>query len=322
MSALRSRMQPCDTAPGMRSGGWCRGCRRSRRLASRSASLSARWSRGRSARRTRSVARQPVADDELAARCGRVRRADADGHAQHRAPVAWERQPAAREVDGQPCADRAVGAERGARYPARRAVGQRGQPDADPQPARRRRRASGRTMLVVASGVRARSVADGAGGARAAGHGRRRRAAPRPRSSRRRWRSSATGRADRERRLRGGRESSARPRRDGDRAARRRRARRESRLEATSAATARHRRGRAGAPAATAAGGRLAHPVNFGLRRLRVRTTKCVSATIASVLASSAARRTRRRRAMIPARRRIHAAWRASTEWIASAGTR
>ena len=201
----------------------------------------------------------------------------------------------------------AVGAERGCAAPS--PVVPLGSAGADAGPRarrRRRRRASGRTMFVVASGVRARSVPT----ARAERDGRARATTSRPHR-----RPGGLVRAARaaggpiERRLRRGR-SSPRTRRDSGGCARRgpaggaaRRGSRDERGRDRSGrpgerrrrAAARRRAGggaaaaeRAGAAVdATQAGSRdpRCHPVNFGFRRLRVCTMKCVSLTISSVLA-------------------------------------
>ena len=140
------------------------------------------------------VARQPVADDELAARRGRVRCADADGDAEDGATVAQERRAPARR-----------GRRRGACAPSRRrrarsaapsrvvplgSAGSRTRTQSSPRWSRRR--ASGRTMVVVASGVRAARMPTA--GAEPAG---RRRAVTSRRTAAHvvspGWRSSATG---------------------------------------------------------------------------------------------------------------------------------
>ena len=134
MSALRIRMQPCDTAPGIRSGPFgavdadvaTAGPVRQRRRPG------ARAERDRAVERA-PVAGEAVADDELAARRRRVRRADADRAAHHRAAVPQQRGAAADEVHDQVRARRPVGAERTARHPAGGPVRQRRQPDAEPQ---------------------------------------------------------------------------------------------------------------------------------------------------------------------------------------------
>ena len=164
-----------------------------------------------------------------------------------------------------------------------------------------RRRASGSTMLVVASGVCASQRRRPRGRSATAAHARRRRGAPRPRSSRP---GGASGTAP----------IGTRPRRRGKCAAcrRRRGSVRRRRRASASAATAGAPRGESGGVssdarrrgdercAATAPSSatrpRAAHPVNFGLRRLRVlqRRSGCRRRSRACC-ASSAARRTRRR---------------------------
>ena len=150
------------------------------------------------------VAREPVADDELAARrrarrARRCRPGRAGPRARRGAASAGAWRGRRRAACG-PCRRRR--ARRAAPSPSCRSGAR--EPDADPQrhgaPAR-----SGRTMFVVASGVRARSVPTAA---RAERSGR-----ARATTSRRtaahvvspRWRVERHGRPDRERRLRGAR---------------------------------------------------------------------------------------------------------------------
>ncbi len=163
-------------------------------------------------------------------------------------------------------------------------------------------------MLVVASGVCASSTptarAERSGRARAVTS---RRTAAQVVSPR--WRSSATGGPMSNAAFGASGRSAARSDATGDRGAAGE-SRFRTAVAARIAATSEERERRA------------LHPVNFGLRRLRVRRTKCVSATIASVLRFERGSSKASAAGEIPASRRIQAACRASTEWIASAGTR
>ena len=197
-------------------------------------------------------------------------------------------------------------------------------------------------MFVVASGVRARSVPT-AGRARGRARPRRRRTRPtssrrggaradgRPIEcvSRRGWRCAArTGGADGDARTRRPRGTSARrsraprPRPGGDDERRRGEPR-----GATSGDEHGPPRRQRAAPAAAIRRARRRAPAGSS-RELRLApaarccTTKRVSSTIPSVLRFERGSSNASAAGAIPARRRIQAAWRASTEWMASAGTR
>ena len=313
-----------DARPGSGPGGRCRGCRRTRHPASRSASPSARWCRARSARRTRCVAREPVADDELAARRRGAARPDPDRHAHDHAAVAQQRRGRARRSTIRRVRDGRR------RHPARRAgpspcvpFGSAGEPHPHPQrparpPAREREDDVRRVLRRARAQRRRRAARRAAAGAR----GRRRRAAPPPSVVSSSW-PSGDRRADRERR-------SARRGSDGDRRVARGAAGARARGGAPArSAPARPPRPRTGATSGErrpAAVSRCTRAISgAGSRELRlaaaaVRTTKCVSSTIASVARFERGSSNASAAGISPASRRIQAAWRASTEWMASAG--
>ena len=217
----------------------------------------------------------------------------ADREAHHRAAVPQQRGAAAVEVHDQVRARRPVGAERAARHPAGGPVGQRRQPDAEPQLAVGTV-AGGRAAGRCSSSPRAcpRAAFRRRGRRRRAGGAPRRRAARPPTWSRSRG-AQRHGRPDRDRGLRRSRGGPPRARRrPADDAAGEGDAPPRARPATSRIAAARNR------PAATSAGCRRASSRELRLASAaRLHDEVRVLDDPERAAPSSAARRTRRRRA-------------------------
>ena len=243
---------------------------------------------------------QAIADVEVAGRSGGGGAPDPDRGAEHGAAVAQQGQGQAGAIDDQPRVDLRVAGECRARQPSGLRPA-RGQARVDPQSAacvarapeheHEVRRALRRVRRQPGDGARAR---------------RRRRARDRRASQGRPLHGMGVGaqwlrRADRQ--------ASARRRGDvGHRGAR------AAGLPLRAAAGER-RDGERGA-------GRGDQPVNLGPLLLVLRMTKCVRATMRAAVAPEIGSSNGPATGGLCASRRIHAAWRASTEWMASAEAR